>query len=122
MKRPRKVSQNDEEQGSDEIASEVAEDSIDREDDEAVDSEPNTDNEENDATDTEPTASSTSQPPVKKRKRGIIYLSTIPKHMTVAIAREMFSQYAEIGRMFFQPETKMNGLRNIVFFQLQFLC
>lgn len=38
-----------------------------------------------------------------KRKHGIVYLSTIPKHMTVAIARNMFEQYAAVGRMFFQP-------------------
>lgn len=42
----------------------------------------------------------------KKKKRGIIYLSTIPKHMTVSIARDMFNQYADVGRMFFQPATK----------------
>lgn len=44
--------------------------------------------------------------PEKKKKRGIIYLSTIPKHMTVSIARDMFSQYADVGRMFFQPSAK----------------
>lgn len=44
-----------------------------------------------------------------KRKHGIIYLSTIPKHMTVAIARDMFGQHAAIGRMFFQPNEKNDG-------------
>lgn len=49
--------------------------------------------------------------PERKKKHGIIYLSTIPKHMTVAIAREMFGQHAKIGRMFFQPaETNTDGL------------
>lgn len=44
----------------------------------------------------------------RKKKHGIIYLSTIPKHMTVAIAREMFGQYAAVGRMFFQPAETSN--------------
>lgn len=39
----------------------------------------------------------------KKRKRGIIYISSIPKHMNVMILREMLSQYAKIGRIFLQP-------------------
>lgn len=40
----------------------------------------------------------------KKKKRGIIYISSIPKHMNVTILREILSQYAKIGRMFLQPE------------------
>lgn len=44
--------------------------------------------------------------PAKKKKKGIIYLSTIPKHMTVSIARDLFNQYAVVGRMFFQPANK----------------
>lgn len=44
-----------------------------------------------------------SSKPVKKKKRGIIYVSTIPKHMTVAILREMLGQYAKVGRIFLQP-------------------
>lgn len=53
-------------------------------------------------------ASSSLKPnaPAKKKKRGIIYLSTIPKHMTVSIARDMFNQYADVGRMYFQPSTR----------------
>lgn len=39
----------------------------------------------------------------KKRKRGIIYISSIPKHMTVMILREMLNQYAKIDRVFLQP-------------------
>lgn len=53
--------------------------------------------------------------PAKKKKRGIIYLSTIPKHMTVSIARDMFSQYADVGRMFFQPSTKSNDGKYTLF-------
>lgn len=100
MKRPRKASENEEDQQSEDIAS-SDEQSI-------ANSEEEDDNDKEDTVDPEPSASS-SQPPTKKRKRGIIYLSTIPKHMTVAIARDMFSQYANIGRMYFQPETKTGG-------------
>ena len=38
----------------------------------------------------------------KKKKRGIIYLSTIPKYMNVIKVREIFSQYGEIGRVYLQ--------------------
>lgn len=41
--------------------------------------------------------------PSKKKKRGILYLSSIPKYMNVTILREMLSQYAKIGRIFLQP-------------------
>lgn len=41
----------------------------------------------------------------KKKKRGIIYLSTIPPYMNVAKIREIFSQYGEIGRIYLQPTT-----------------
>lgn len=78
----------------------------DREIDDEVENEDEA-NSEDEKTQTEPCASSSkSAAPVKKKKRGIIYLSTIPKHMTVSIARDMFSQYADVGRMFFQPSTK----------------
>lgn len=39
----------------------------------------------------------------KIRKRGIIYLSTIPPYMNVAKIREIFAQYGEVGRIFLQP-------------------
>ncbi|KPJ12164.1 Pre-rRNA-processing protein esf2 [Papilio machaon] len=42
----------------------------------------------------------------KKKKRGIIYLSTIPPYMNVAKIREIFSQYGEVGRIYLQPSTK----------------
>lgn len=41
--------------------------------------------------------------PEKKKKRGIIYLSSIPKYMNVTILREMLGSYAKIGRIFLQP-------------------
>ena len=40
----------------------------------------------------------------KKHKRGIIYLSTIPRFMNVAKVREIFSQFGEVDRIFLQPE------------------
>lgn len=43
----------------------------------------------------------------KKKKRGIVYISSIPKFMTVAILREQLGQYASIGRVYLQAaETK----------------
>lgn len=40
--------------------------------------------------------------PAKKVKRGIIYLSTIPKYMNIAMIREMFSAYGKVGRVYLQ--------------------
>lgn len=43
----------------------------------------------------------------KKKKRGILYISTIPKFMTVAILREHLGRYGSIGRVYLQAaETK----------------
>lgn len=39
----------------------------------------------------------------KTRKRGIIYLSTIPPYMNVAKVREIFNQFGEVGRIYLQP-------------------
>ncbi|XP_031627023.1 pre-rRNA-processing protein esf2-like [Contarinia nasturtii] len=44
-----------------------------------------------------------SDKPEKKKKRGIIYISSIPKYMNVTILREMLGEYAKIGRVFLQP-------------------
>lgn len=65
-----------------------------------------TDAEENVSGDEEeagPSGSGLSEKPAKKKKRGIIYISSIPKYMNVTILREMLSQYAKIGRIFLQP-------------------
>ncbi|KAK3925629.1 Pre-rRNA-processing protein esf2 [Frankliniella fusca] len=43
---------------------------------------------------------------IKKEKRGIIYLSTIPKFMNVTKVREIFGEYGEVDRVFLQPEEK----------------
>lgn len=47
--------------------------------------------------------SDSTEKPQKKKKRGIIYISTIPKHMNVTILREMLGQHAKLGRIFLQP-------------------
>lgn len=55
-----------------------------------------------------PSGSKTADGVAKKKKRGIIYISSIPKYMNVTILREMLSQYAKIGRIFLQPG-KLSG-------------
>lgn len=52
--------------------------------------------------------------PVKKKKRGIIYLSSIPKYMNVIKVREIFAQYGEIGRVYLQLAD--HGLLQIIFY------
>ncbi|XP_036348013.1 pre-rRNA-processing protein esf2-like [Rhagoletis pomonella] len=42
--------------------------------------------------------------PKKKRKKGIIYVSNIPKHMNVTRIREILGEYGKIGRVYLQPE------------------
>ncbi|XP_076058118.1 uncharacterized protein LOC143035230 [Oratosquilla oratoria] len=44
--------------------------------------------------------------PGKRRKPGIIYLSSIPINMNVSKIREYFSKYGEIDRVFLQPSKK----------------
>lgn len=39
----------------------------------------------------------------KKRKCGIVYISTLPPHMNVTKIREIFSLYGDIGRVYLQP-------------------
>lgn len=39
---------------------------------------------------------------VKKRKQGIVYLSSIPKYMNITKIRELFSVYGKVGRIYFQ--------------------
>ncbi|RLU17161.1 hypothetical protein DMN91_011230 [Ooceraea biroi] len=40
--------------------------------------------------------------PGKKVKRGIVYLSTIPKYMNVSMIREIFAEYGKLGRVYLQ--------------------
>lgn len=49
-----------------------------------------------------------------KKKRGLIYLSSIPKFMNVTKVREIFSEYGEIGRVYLQLAD--HGLFIIYFF------
>lgn len=42
----------------------------------------------------------------KQGKKGIIYISSIPKHMNVSICRELLESYGEIDRIFLQPDQK----------------
>lgn len=44
----------------------------------------------------------------RKRKKGIVYLSSIPKYMNVTKLRELLGEYAEIGRVFLQPASNRN--------------
>jgi len=46
----------------------------------------------------------------KIRKKGIVYLSSIPKYMNVTKLRELLGQYGEIGRVFLQPAANRNTL------------
>lgn len=39
----------------------------------------------------------------KPRKKGILYLSTIPPFMNVTKVRDILGQYGKIGRVFLQP-------------------
>lgn len=41
---------------------------------------------------------------VKKRKKGIIYISNIPKHMNVTRLKEILGEFGKIGRVYLQPE------------------
>lgn len=41
---------------------------------------------------------------LKKKKRGIIYISNIPKHLNVSMIREFLGHYGKIGRVYLQPE------------------
>ncbi|XP_030566245.1 pre-rRNA-processing protein esf2-like [Drosophila novamexicana] len=45
----------------------------------------------------------------KKRKKGIIYISNIPKHMNVTRLREILGEFGKIGRVYLQPEKQPGG-------------
>jgi len=52
----------------------------------------------------------------KKRKCGIVYISTLPPHMNVTKIREIFSVYGDIGRVFLQPADTGQGLKLCILF------
>ncbi|KAF5270304.1 hypothetical protein FQA39_LY18875 [Lamprigera yunnana] len=43
---------------------------------------------------------------IKTRKKGIIYLSTIPPYLNVSRIREIFSEYGTVGRIYLQLEVQ----------------
>ena len=40
----------------------------------------------------------------KKDKRGVVYMATIPPHMSAEVIRKMLTQRFEIGRIYLEPE------------------
>lgn len=46
---------------------------------------------------------------IKKFKKGIIYVSNLPKHMNVTRIRETLGAYGDLGRVFLQPD-KLPGM------------
>jgi len=51
----------------------------------------------------------------KKAKKGIIYISNIPKHMNVTRLREILGEYGKIGRVYLQPEKLSSECHKKVF-------
>uniref|UniRef100_A0A8D8NXS5 Activator of basal transcription 1 n=1 Tax=Culex pipiens TaxID=7175 RepID=A0A8D8NXS5_CULPI len=49
--------------------------------------------------------------PLQKKKPGIIYISSIPKHMNVTILRELLEPYGDVGRIYLQPERKDGAVK-----------
>ncbi|XP_046831850.1 activator of basal transcription 1-like [Vespa crabro] len=47
----------------------------------------------------------------KKKKSGIIYLSTIPKYMNITKVREIFSTYGKVGRVYLQLAENMEVVK-----------
>lgn len=41
---------------------------------------------------------------IKQFKKGIIYVSNLPKHMNVIRIREILGHYGDLGRVFLQPD------------------
>lgn len=56
----------------------------------------------------------------RKPKKGIIFLSSIPKYMNVTKLREIMGNYGDVGKIFLQPAANRNihedTLRSYVFF------
>lgn len=51
---------------------------------------------------------------ITKKKRGIVYISSIPKYMNVTILREKLSEYAKIGRIFLQPSKLSSKFKHTI--------
>lgn len=67
-------------------------------------------NEEDDFEDEE------SEKPKRKRKPGIVYLSSIPTGMNPQIVRDFLGVYGELGKSYLQPVESM--CRNMYYFSL----
>lgn len=115
MKRKRSIllikPQSDESEDSDEnIEKEIEKDNnSEKEEKEKV--EMNCEVEDNEKSDDTTSNKTNEEPEVlekkqKKRKPGIIYISSIPKHMNVTLIREYLSPFGDIGRVFLQPDKK----------------
>ncbi|XP_059614279.1 activator of basal transcription 1-like [Phlebotomus argentipes] len=52
------------------------------------------------------TSSEAPQKTPKKRKRGIVYISGIPKYMNVAILKEFIGEFGKVGRVYLQNNRK----------------
>uniref|UniRef100_A0A182P7D9 Activator of basal transcription 1 n=1 Tax=Anopheles epiroticus TaxID=199890 RepID=A0A182P7D9_9DIPT len=50
-------------------------------------------------------------PKKKQGKAGVIYISSIPKHMNVTILRSLLEPYGDIGRIYLQPAQKDGKVR-----------
>eukprot|EP00088_Acartia_fossae_P059331 TRINITY_DN7026_c0_g1_i7.p1 TRINITY_DN7026_c0_g1~~TRINITY_DN7026_c0_g1_i7.p1 ORF type:complete len:346 (-),score=112.29 TRINITY_DN7026_c0_g1_i7:116-1153(-) len=58
--------------------------------------------------------------PEKKRKPGIIYLSSVPEGMNVSQTTSFFAQFGRVGRVFLQPDKKL-GYRQFTEGWIEFL-
>jgi len=58
--------------------------------------------------------------PEKKRKPGIIYLSSVPEGMNVSDTTSFFEEFGRVGRVFLQPDSKM-GMRHFTEGWIEFL-
>ncbi|XP_053679885.1 uncharacterized protein LOC128730829 [Anopheles nili] len=47
----------------------------------------------------------------KKRKAGVVYINSIPKHMNVTILRSLLEPFGELGRIYLQPSQKDGKVR-----------
>jgi len=58
--------------------------------------------------------------PERKRKPGIIYLSSVPEGMSVGETTSFFAEFGAVGRLFLQPDQKL-GMRHFTEGWIEFL-
>nr|CAD7414111.1 unnamed protein product [Timema poppensis] len=56
----------------------------------------------------------TEKPKVKNNKTGILYISSIPRFMTVIKIKEIFGQFGDVGRVFLSPEINYKDKQNLL--------